>query len=129
VRKILTHSGEPLEPPHLSTGRGPSVDWCEMARSDGDAELEQPSPDDLRRMTFVTANSRWPPFATARSRSRIEGDSEAIYADGEILGVNLILLSFFCRLRGGSVRELPSKGSRGQRIGCSWGMLRPRKRR
>ena len=47
IRKILTHLGEPLEPPHVSPARGPPVDWSELAQSQGAGEFEQPSPDDL----------------------------------------------------------------------------------
>jgi len=47
IRKILTHLGEPLEPPHVSPARGPPVDWGDLVQSFGDGELEQASPDDL----------------------------------------------------------------------------------
>ena len=47
IRKILTHLGEPLEPPHVSPARGPPVDWGELVQSQGAGEFEQPSPDDL----------------------------------------------------------------------------------
>jgi hypothetical protein len=47
IRKILTHLGEPLEPPHVSPARGPPVDWSELAQSQGAGEFEQASPDDL----------------------------------------------------------------------------------
>jgi hypothetical protein len=47
IRKILTHLGEPLEPPHVSPARGPPVDWGELVQSQGDGEFEQASPDDL----------------------------------------------------------------------------------
>ncbi len=46
IRKILSFLGEPIEPPHVSAARGPPVDWGELAQSDGDGKLEQPSPDD-----------------------------------------------------------------------------------
>ncbi len=32
IRKILTHLGEPLEPPPLSPARGPPTDWGELAQ-------------------------------------------------------------------------------------------------
>ena len=44
---ILTHLGEPLEPPHVSPARGPPVDWGELVQSQGAGEFEQASPDDL----------------------------------------------------------------------------------
>ena len=47
IRKILTHLGEPLEPPRVSPTRGPPVDWGELAQSQAAGEFEQASPDDL----------------------------------------------------------------------------------
>ena len=47
IRKILTHLGEPLDPPRVSPARGPPVDWGELVQSQGAGEFEQPSPDDL----------------------------------------------------------------------------------
>jgi len=47
IRKILTHLGEPLDPPHVSPARGPPVDWGELVQSQGAGEFEQASPDDL----------------------------------------------------------------------------------
>jgi hypothetical protein len=47
IRKILTHLGEPLDPPHVSPARGPPVEWGELVQSHGAGEFEQPSPDDL----------------------------------------------------------------------------------
>ena len=47
IRKILTHLGEPLDPPRVSPARGPPVDWGELAQSQGAGEFEQLSPDDL----------------------------------------------------------------------------------
>jgi hypothetical protein len=46
-RKILTHLGEPLDPPHVSPTRGPPVDWGRLAQLHRDGEFEQASPDDL----------------------------------------------------------------------------------
>jgi hypothetical protein len=31
-RKILTHLGEPLEPPRVSPARGPPTDWAELVQ-------------------------------------------------------------------------------------------------
>ena len=32
IRKILTHLGEPLEPPPVSPTRGPPADWGELVQ-------------------------------------------------------------------------------------------------
>ena len=32
IRKILTHLGEPLEPPPVSSARGPPADWGELVQ-------------------------------------------------------------------------------------------------
>lgn len=47
IRKIFTHLGEPLEPPHVSPARGPPVDWGDLVQSFGGRELEHASPNDL----------------------------------------------------------------------------------
>ena len=47
IRKILSHLGEPMDPPRVSPARGPPVHWGELAQSDGDEELKQPSSEDL----------------------------------------------------------------------------------
>ena len=35
IRKILTHLGEPLEPPPVSPARGPPTEWAELVQSHG----------------------------------------------------------------------------------------------
>ena len=47
VRKILTHLGEPLEPPPVSPARGPPTDWGELIQAHDDREAVQVSPDEL----------------------------------------------------------------------------------
>jgi hypothetical protein len=47
IRKILTHLGEPLEPPLLSPARGPPTDWGELVQAHDDREAVQVSADDL----------------------------------------------------------------------------------
>ena len=47
IRKILTHLGEPLEPPPVSPARGPPVDWDDLVQADGDHSLHQALSDDL----------------------------------------------------------------------------------
>jgi hypothetical protein len=47
IRKILTHLGEPLEPPPLSLARGPPTDWTELVQVHDDRDLLQASPDEL----------------------------------------------------------------------------------
>ncbi len=32
IRKILTHLGEPLEPPPVSPARGPPIDWASSSK-------------------------------------------------------------------------------------------------
>ena len=46
-RKILTHLGEPLEPPPLSPARGPPTDWGEIVQAHDDRSVFQASPDEL----------------------------------------------------------------------------------
>ena len=47
IRKILTHLGEPLEPPPVSPARGPPTDWGELVQIHDDREVFQASPDEL----------------------------------------------------------------------------------
>ena len=47
VRKILTHLGEPLEPPPVSPARGPPTDWGELVQMHDDRNVFQASPDEL----------------------------------------------------------------------------------
>jgi hypothetical protein len=48
IRKILTHLGEPLEPPSISPARGPPTDWGELIQAHDDREAVQISPDELQ---------------------------------------------------------------------------------
>jgi hypothetical protein len=47
IRQILTHLGEPLEPPPVSPARGPPTDWGELVQAHDDREAVQVSPDEL----------------------------------------------------------------------------------
>jgi hypothetical protein len=47
IRKILTHLGEPLEPPPSSPARGPPTDWGELVQIHDDRAIFQSSPDEL----------------------------------------------------------------------------------
>jgi hypothetical protein len=47
IRKILTHLGEPLEPPPLAPARGPPTDWSELVQAHDDRAIFQASPDEL----------------------------------------------------------------------------------
>ena len=47
IRKILTHLGEPLEPPPLAPARGPPTGWDDLMQVHDDHDAIQASPDDL----------------------------------------------------------------------------------
>jgi hypothetical protein len=47
IRKILTHLGEPPEPPPVSPARGPPTDWDELVQVHGDRDIFQTSADEL----------------------------------------------------------------------------------
>jgi hypothetical protein len=47
VRKILTHLGEPLEPPPVSPARGPPTDWAELVQVHDDRDVFQGQIDEL----------------------------------------------------------------------------------
>jgi len=47
IRKILTHLGEPLEPPTLAPARGPPADWGALVQASYERDVFQASPDEL----------------------------------------------------------------------------------
>jgi hypothetical protein len=47
IRKVLTHLGEPLEPPPVSPARGPPTDWGELMQVHDDRAIFQASPVEL----------------------------------------------------------------------------------
>jgi hypothetical protein len=47
IRKILTHLGEPLEPPPVSPARGPPADWGELVQVHDDRAIFQAASDEL----------------------------------------------------------------------------------
>jgi hypothetical protein len=47
IRKILTHLGEPLEPPPVSPARGPPTDWGELVQIHDDRAIFQGRIDEL----------------------------------------------------------------------------------
>ncbi len=47
IRQILTHLGEPLEPPPVSPARGPPTDWYELVQAQDDRDVFQASSDEL----------------------------------------------------------------------------------
>jgi hypothetical protein len=64
IRKILTHLGEPLEPPPVSPARGPPTDWGELVQAHDDRDVFQASPDE-------TACERHPLAVMADVTSRL----------------------------------------------------------
>jgi len=47
IRKVLSHLGEPLEPPPVSPARGPRTDWSELVQASAERDAFQSSPDEL----------------------------------------------------------------------------------
>jgi hypothetical protein len=47
IRKILTHLGEPLEPPPIAAARGPPTDRGALVQTHDDREAVQVSPDEV----------------------------------------------------------------------------------
>jgi hypothetical protein len=47
IRKILTHLGEPPEPPPIAPARGPPAAWGELVQVHDDRAIFQESPEDL----------------------------------------------------------------------------------
>ncbi|NBX30276.1 hypothetical protein EBR04_07540, partial [bacterium] len=57
IRKILTHLGEPLEPPPVSPARGPPTDWGELVQAHDDRDVFQSSPDELPAIDIHSLSS------------------------------------------------------------------------
>jgi hypothetical protein len=47
IRKILTHVGEPVEPPPVSPARGPPTEWTEFVQAHDDRDVMQASFDEF----------------------------------------------------------------------------------
>jgi len=47
IRTILTHLGEPPEPPPLAPARGPPADWRELVQVHDDRDVVEAAPDEL----------------------------------------------------------------------------------
>ena len=43
MRKIVTHLGEPLEPPLVPPARGPPTDWVELVQAHDEVDAIQAS--------------------------------------------------------------------------------------
>jgi len=62
IRKILTHLGEPLEPPPLSPARGPPADWGGLVQMHDDRDVFQTSHADHSRRSEVDTCTVIEPF-------------------------------------------------------------------
>jgi len=70
IRKILTHLGEPLEPPPVSPARGPPTDWGELVQIHDDRDVFQ-------SMDRRTARDRYSqPLSGAGREPRMSGNYE-----------------------------------------------------
>ena len=47
IKKILTHLGDPLEPPPVAPARGPPTDWGELVQTHDDRDVVQATPDEV----------------------------------------------------------------------------------
>jgi hypothetical protein len=70
IRKILTHLGEPLEPPPVSPARGPPTAWGELVQVHDDRDVLQSSPDELPAIDIHSLGGRRRQPAVARMRRR-----------------------------------------------------------
>ena len=74
IRKILTHLGEPLEPPTLAPARGPPAGWGEFVQVHDDRDVFHASPDEL---PAIDIHSLWPvPDARSRQSRQVAGLGE-----------------------------------------------------
>ena len=54
IRKILTHLGEPLEPPPIAAARGPPTDWDELVQAQDDRDVFQAPSDNLPAIDILS---------------------------------------------------------------------------
>ena len=91
IRKILTHLGEPLEPPPVSPARGPPPDWGEFVQVHDDRDVFQASdrraardryPQPLTAGRQVTTKPRGHrtrrDFAPTARKTPLQGVSQAL---------------------------------------------------
>jgi hypothetical protein len=64
IRKILTHHGEPLEPPPVSPARCPPTNWGELMQVHDNRDVFQSSTDELPSIDIHSLS----PLPDARSR-------------------------------------------------------------
>ena len=70
IRKILTHPGEPLEPPPVSPAHGPPTDWGELVQIHDDRDVFQALPDEQPAIDIHSA------LSGARHDPRVSGNRE-----------------------------------------------------
>ena len=58
IRKILTHLGEPLEPPPVSPARGPPTEWVELVQVHDDRDVFQASSDEMPAIDIHSCERR-----------------------------------------------------------------------
>jgi hypothetical protein len=75
IRKILTHLGEPLEPPPVSPARGPLTDWGELVQADDDRAIFQASPTSCLRSTSTASEGIPCDGADGPREERFQGQS------------------------------------------------------
>jgi hypothetical protein len=56
IRKILTHLGEPLEPPPVSPARGPPSDWGELVQVYDDRAIFRRHPSSCPTSTSIASD-------------------------------------------------------------------------
>ena len=78
IRKILTHLGEPLEPPPISPARGPPTDWGELVQAHDDRDVFQSTDRRAARDRHpqpLTAAGRKPPKPRERRNGELGRDT------------------------------------------------------
>jgi len=78
IRKILTHLGEPLEPPPIAAARGPPTDWDELVQAQDDREVFQATDRLFCLRSTSTASKRYRPQA---AKGPGTPDSESLRAN------------------------------------------------
>jgi hypothetical protein len=81
IRKILTHLGEPLEPPPVSPARGPPTDWGELVQPHDDRNVFQATDRRAARDRYPQPLTPAERQVTGYNKAVRRPDSERLRAD------------------------------------------------
>ena len=104
IRKILTHLGEPLEPPPVSPARGPPTDWGELVQPHDDSNVFQATDRRAARDRYPQPLTPAERQVTGHNKAVRRPDSERLRADAGKTSLQRGKPEMHCRRGGGGSR-------------------------